>query len=54
MSHILNKSLLNPFHISTYAKFTSTYRLHFMAIAYDFSYDLLVSEIGASAYAEDI
>ena len=25
-----------------------------MAIAYDFSYDLLESEIGASAYAEDI
>ena len=59
--HILNKyptdwtnALAYSFHISTYAKFTSTYRVHFMAIAYDFPYNLSVSEIGASTYADDI
>ena len=47
-------ALTYSFHISTYAKFTSTYRVHFMAIAYDFPFNLLESEIGASAYADDI
>ena len=37
-----------------YAKFILTYRVHFMAIAYDFPYDLSVTEISASAYGDDI
>ena len=47
-------ALTYSFHISTYAKFTSTNRVRFMAIAYDFPFNLSVTEISASAYGDDI